>query len=138
VSQLDARYRPPHSNAALGHDAAVEISDEGHLNSDTLGRPFPELPPRVGSSSKGLEAPMSNPQLGDLVIRGTTNDGFEVVEAITSKRIAGPFQTLAVALASARTSVDGGAIWQQSVDHRGRPLGDPLLLPRLPGGDSST
>ena len=73
---------------------------------------------------------MSAPQLGDIVIRGTTNDGFELVEAVTSTRIVGTFQTFAVALASARTRVDGGAIWQQSVDHRGRLLGGPLRLPK--------
>ena len=74
---------------------------------------------------------MSIPQSGDIVIRGTTDEGYEVVEAITDKRIGGHFQTLAVALAFARERMDGGAgtIWQQSVDHRGRLLGAPLRLP---------
>jgi hypothetical protein len=70
------------------------------------------------------------------LIQGTAADGgFSIVEALTSKHIAGPYQSFAVALAVARANVDGGAIWQQSVDHRGRLLGAPLKLPISRDGD---
>lgn len=65
---------------------------------------------------------------GDLVIRGTIADGFELVEAITSRYVAGPFEMFATAMVAARVR-HPHAIWQQSVDHRGRLLGDPLRLP---------
>ena len=65
---------------------------------------------------------------GDLVIRGTTENGYEVVEAITSRHVAGPFERFTTAVAAARARRPH-AIWQQSVDHQGRLLGDPFQLP---------
>jgi len=64
---------------------------------------------------------------GDLVIRGTTTNGFEVIEAITSRRVAGPFERFTTAVAAARAR-QPHTIWQQSVDHRGRLLGEPFQL----------
>jgi hypothetical protein len=68
------------------------------------------------------------PAAGDIVIRGTTQDRFELVQAVTGRYIAGPFEYFPVAVAAARAR-GPHAIWQQSVDHRGRLLGDPFRLP---------
>lgn len=87
-------------------------------------------------------------QDGDLVIRRTTANGFELIEALTARHIAGPFEYFAVAVAAARAR-GPHAIWQVSVDHRGRILGDLFRLPlrarrdnplesaRLVGGSSA-
>jgi hypothetical protein len=70
----------------------------------------------------------SAPRGGDIVIRGTSESGFQLVDAVTGKYIAGPFQYFPVAIAAARARRPD-TIWQQSVDHRGRLLGEPLPLP---------
>ncbi len=74
---------------------------------------------------------MPTPQTGDILIRRTNgNDAFELHEVVTLKRLAGPFEDFATAVAAARAKKPR-AIWQQSVDDRGRPLGDPCRLPDL-------
>lgn len=74
---------------------------------------------------------MPIPQSGDILIRGTSgDDGFDLHEVITLKRLAGPFETFAAAVAAARAKKPR-AIWHQTVDDRGRPLGDPFRLPDL-------
>lgn len=72
---------------------------------------------------------VSHPQLGDVVLRGSFSAGFEIVDAITDRHIAGPMQ-LSRAIQVAKAHGASG-LWQQSVDDRGRPLGPPtrLVLP---------
>jgi hypothetical protein len=71
---------------------------------------------------------MSLPEPGDIVIRGTTGNGFELLEPITLKHLAGPFASFAVAVVAARAH-GAKSVWQLSVDHRGRALGEPFRLP---------
>jgi hypothetical protein len=67
------------------------------------------------------------PKFGDVLIRGDLNGGYEVVDAVTLQPLSsGHCATLDAALTVAR--LRGGRIWQQAVDHRGRPLGDPIRL----------
>lgn len=67
------------------------------------------------------------PKPGDVLIRGDVNGGYEVVDALTLKRLSETHvSTLDDALRLAR--LQRGRIWQQAVDHRGRPLSDPTLL----------
>ena len=67
-------------------------------------------------------------QAGDIVIRGITESGFVLLEAESLTPIAGPFEFFQTAVAAARVR-QPHAIWQQSVDNRGRLLGDPFPLP---------
>ena len=67
------------------------------------------------------------PKFGDVLIRGEVNGGYEVVDALTLRRLSETHaHTLDDALMLAR--MQGGRIWQQAVDHRGRPLSDPTPL----------
>ena len=67
------------------------------------------------------------PKFGDVLIRGDVNGGYEVVDALTFKQLSEAHaNTLDAALVVARML--GGRIWQQTVDHRGRPLTDPMPL----------
>ena len=68
---------------------------------------------------------MLAPQPGDLLIRGTAPDRFELVDAVSLTLVDGPFQNLQTALAAA-IAREAPAIWQQNFDERGRPLGDPF------------
>ena len=71
------------------------------------------------------------PQQGDFVVRNSVDVRFELVDT-EGRRIAGPFSTLAAAVARARFQAsDRISIWQQRVDERGRPMGPPGML--LPG-----
>ena len=67
------------------------------------------------------------PQTGDIILRANTASGFELVDAVTHHRIAGPWPDLQPAL-DAATSSGARAIWHQNVDHRGRVLGEPFQL----------
>ena len=71
------------------------------------------------------------PQRGDFVIRNRVDISFDVADC-DGRVIAGPFQTLAAAVANIRfRASDRIGIWQQRVDPSGRPLGPPsILLPR--------
>jgi hypothetical protein len=71
------------------------------------------------------------PQSGDLVLRGDQTAGVEIVDAVTRKRIAGRFRTIEAAVATARF-YGALSIWQESVDNRGRPLGQAYRLERTP------
>ena len=70
---------------------------------------------------------MPLPQPGDILIRSVPG-GFELVDAVSLRYLDGPLQTLAGGVAAARLR-GARAIWQQHVDDRGRPLGDPFRLP---------
>jgi hypothetical protein len=72
---------------------------------------------------------MAIPQSGDILIRSITDSSFELLEAVTLTHVAGPFPDIGAAVNAAQTR-GSGIIWQQSVDYRGRPLGDAYELPR--------
>lgn len=63
----------------------------------------------------------------DVVLRGDTVTGFHIVDAITEAHIAGPLPSLSAAIEAARQH-GAHAVWQQSVDNRGRALGDSMRL----------
>lgn len=73
----------------------------------------------------------TGPQPGDLIIRNTANEHFEVF-AVDGKHLAGPFESFPAAHAHARVVAKGADVWQQMYDHRLRPMGQPLLIPPLP------
>ncbi|HUE89509.1 MAG TPA: hypothetical protein VMO26_25820 [Vicinamibacterales bacterium] len=70
------------------------------------------------------------PRSGDVLLRGDSESGFAVLDAVTHDLIQGGMSTLLEAVDVARAR-GAGSIWQQSVDNRGRPLGDPARW-RLP------
>jgi hypothetical protein len=74
---------------------------------------------------------MPFPQPGDILIRNLQADRFELVDVITLKYLAGPFNSFPDAVRAAHQR-HARAIWQQNVDARGRPLGEPFRLPDLP------
>jgi hypothetical protein len=76
-------------------------------------------------------APATAPQAGDVVLRGDYAAGVEIVDAVTRKRIAGRFRTIEAAVATARF-YGAGSIWQESVDNRGRSLGNTYRLDGRP------
>ena len=73
---------------------------------------------------------MSVPHIDDVLLRACpSGPGFELVHPTTFGRLAGPVATIFAAVEAAR-SLGANAIWQQSFDNRGRPLGDPFRLLR--------
>ena len=71
------------------------------------------------------------PQPGDLIIRSTLNSEFAIFGA-DGRHVAGPFESFLTAHVRARVEAKGASIWQQMIDLRGRPLGDPTLVPATP------
>ena len=71
---------------------------------------------------------MRTPEAGDVVLRGSTNHGYQIVDAISHRLLGGPVASVTAAL---ELAAQHGAttVWQQSVDNRGRPLGDLQALP---------
>ena len=76
---------------------------------------------RVGTCHTGR---VFTPVTGDVVLRGSIDGRFTVLDALTLSRIAGPF-TLQNALTIARR-YGARTIFQQRVDERGRNLADPV------------
>jgi hypothetical protein len=74
---------------------------------------------------------MGAPKRGDVFLRGDVEQGFHIVDATTLKPIAAAVPTVEAAVEVARLH-GAGAIWQQTFDNRGRPLGDPFRLMRPP------
>jgi len=66
------------------------------------------------------------PKFGDVLIKETPDGRCEVVDALAPAHVSNDFATLDAALVVAR--MKGARVWQQRVDYRGRPLGDPILL----------
>jgi hypothetical protein len=69
----------------------------------------------------------------DVILRGDTSTGFHIVDAMTEAHLAGPLSSLSAAIEAARQHGACG-VWQQSVDNRGRALGDPILISLLSSG----
>ena len=78
-----------------------------------------------------LAGAMPAPQVGDILIRhgAAATDTFLLVDVVTGKYLGGRFLGLEMALVAAKTR-HPRAIWHQSVDERGRPMGDPFKLPK--------
>jgi hypothetical protein len=70
---------------------------------------------------------MSLPKLGDVILRGSAETGFMVVDAVTRKSLAGP-APLEQAIQLAKDS-GAIAIWQENTDERGRAMGLPFRIP---------
>ena len=70
------------------------------------------------------------PQPGDLLIRNTMNERFDIVDA-DGLHVAGPFESFIAARFRALIESKGGAVWQQSFDVSGLALGDPVVVPPL-------
>jgi hypothetical protein len=70
------------------------------------------------------------PRGEDVLLRGHGNSGFELVKAKTHEPIQTNIPTLEAAIEVARAH-GAAVIWQQSVDNRGRALGDPVRLVKL-------
>lgn len=60
---------------------------------------------------------------GDVILRASIDGSFHVLDAISFARVTGPLP-LAAALAYAY-ALGAPHIFQQAVDRRGRPMGDP-------------
>jgi len=62
---------------------------------------------------------------GDVLLRVYAGSSFELLDAITHEQIAiVPAIEFAIRIAADRHAL----LWQQNVDNRGRPLGEPVLL----------
>ena len=74
---------------------------------------------------------MFRPKRGDVVIRDaiSTPGEFYVADAVTNAPVVGPFPSITAALTAARAFSAAGAVWRETSDERGRPLGDPFVLP---------
>jgi hypothetical protein len=73
---------------------------------------------------------LTSPQPGDLMIRNTLNERFEIFDA-DGHHVAGPFESFVAAHLRALIESKGGAVWQQAFDLSGRALGDPVVIPPL-------
>jgi hypothetical protein len=73
---------------------------------------------------------MNGPKAGDVLLRGSIEEGFLVTDAVTGRIVHEAFLPLQEALRVAGWH-QGVEVWQQSVDNRGRALGEPFRLTRL-------
>ena len=70
---------------------------------------------------------MHGPQPGDVLIREMVG-GYTVVDAVTLYELSGPYASIGRAFVAAQARISSGHIWRESVDHRGRPVGEPFVL----------
>ena len=70
---------------------------------------------------------MRNPEPGDVLLRGSAEHGYFLVDPCTHELVAGPVGSVVAALALA--ALHTATVWQQSVDNRGRALGDLAPFP---------
>ncbi len=71
---------------------------------------------------------MTTPGPGDVVLCGSDTGGFSIRDAATQRPVATGLKTVREAVDVARAH-GAAAVWQQSVDGRGRRLGPPTRLP---------
>lgn len=69
---------------------------------------------------------MFTPSPGDLILRASIGGAFHVVDATTQDRVAGPLPLTAALAYLNQPGVPH--VFQQTVDLRGRLLGDPVRL----------
>lgn len=74
---------------------------------------------------------MRSPTHGDLLVR-SDNGGFYIVEAVTGKRLDGPFHELdhAVGIAHSLATKQNVNVWRETTDDRGASFGPPQLVHR--------
>ena len=70
--------------------------------------------------------PTSAPANKDVILRGDVSGDFHIYAADTQAHLAGPVGSLSAAIELARQY--GAVVWQQSVDNRGRAVGEPFRL----------
>ena len=70
---------------------------------------------------------MQGPVAGDVILRGSIEDGFELVDAVSERSLVRNLLSIAAAVEAARVR-GAPQIWQQIVDRRGRPMGEPFRL----------
>lgn len=70
------------------------------------------------------------PRFSDVLLRGDSHGGFELLKAVTHEPIQTNLPSVEAAIEVARAQ-GAGVVWQQSFDNRGRPLGDPVRLFKL-------
>ena len=88
-----------------------------------------DLPGAAKPALTNDKTPASDhPQVGDILIRGLKNQRFTLLDVVTTKFLSGPFDGFPAAAAAAR-ALNARMIWQQTVDERGRVLGNPFPLP---------
>jgi len=68
------------------------------------------------------------PQRGDVILRAT-GDRYELIDAVSDAVLACEIPSVAQAIEEARNR-NANEIWQQRLDGRGRPKGEPFRLPR--------
>ena len=68
------------------------------------------------------------PEPGDLVLRGSFDHGFELLDGETMRPVVSGVHSLPMVLTIAKERRPG-ALWQLNVDDRGRPVGIPLRIP---------
>jgi hypothetical protein len=69
---------------------------------------------------------MPVPASGDILIRKTGVNTFVLVEVMSRKYVAGPYQGFELAVSVAH--MYGAAVWQHATDANGDPLGDLVLV----------
>jgi hypothetical protein len=73
---------------------------------------------------------MRTPQPGDLIIRNTSNERFDIVNT-DGQHVAGPFETFLAAHLRALIESKGGVVWQQALSGGGQAVGEPAVVPPL-------
>jgi hypothetical protein len=75
-----------------------------------------------------MTASLLGPQTGDILLRGSFDSGFELLDPQTSRPLIGGRHSISAAIAFAREH-QAPMLWQLNTDERGRTLGEPLRLP---------
>ncbi len=117
---LDARC--PHAPArALTEGAGAAILRRGCAKERPFRSRRVTLPSAMVDNNAG-------PQAGDIVVRGSFQAGFEVLEALTLHPVVEGVRSISEAIHLARER-GAAALWHLNTDDRGRALGPPLRLP---------
>jgi hypothetical protein len=75
-----------------------------------------------------MAASVLGPQTGDIVLRGSFEAGFDLLDPQTLQPIIDGRHSISEAIAFAREH-RASMLWQLNTDERGRTLGEPLRLP---------
>ena len=75
-----------------------------------------------------MPAIIVSPRAGDIMLRGSFDGGFELLDAETMRHVSDGRHSISDAITFARQQ-GADAIWQLNADDRGRALGEPLRLP---------
>jgi hypothetical protein len=75
-----------------------------------------------------MPASILSPRAGDILLRGSFESGFELLDAATFQHVNGGRHSISEAIVFARQR-GAEAIWQLNTDDRGRTVGEPFRLP---------